>query len=68
MRQLFFLGILFFIVGSLVAAGIFLFGRALYTLYDDWRESRELDELQAEIAARRQQRKAAGEEERGELS
>jgi hypothetical protein len=67
MRQLFLLGILFFIVISLIVAGLYLLARAIYSLYDDWREGHELDELQAEMAARRAERKAAGEEERGEL-
>ena len=68
MRQLFFLAIVFFIVISLAVAGIYLFGRALYTLFADWRLGRELNELQAEMKARLEQRRAAGEEEHGELT
>ncbi len=67
MRQVFLLGILFFIVLSLAAAGIYLFGKALYTVYADWRLGKELDELQAEMRARRQRFQAEGREDPGEL-
>jgi hypothetical protein len=68
MRQYFYLGTLFFILFAFLAAGIYLFGRAIYTVYADWRLGKELDELQAEMRHRRRQRAAAGEEETGELS
>lgn len=67
MRQVFLLGILFFIVLSLAAAGIYLFGKALYTVYADWRLGKVLDELQAEMRARRQRFQAEGREDPGEL-
>jgi hypothetical protein len=68
MRKYFYLGVLFFILFALLAAGLYLFGRAIYTLYADWRLGKELDELQAEMRQRRQQRAAGGDEETSELT
>jgi flagellar biogenesis protein FliO len=67
MRKYFFLSVMFFIVIAFVVAGAYLFGRALYTVYSDWRLNKELDELQREMATRRAQRKAEGRDEEGEL-
>lgn len=61
MRKYFYLGVLFFILIAFVVAGVYLFGRALYTVYADWRLGKELDELQAEMRQRRQRRQAEGE-------
>jgi hypothetical protein len=60
MRKYFYLGVIFFVLIALVAAGVYLFGRALYTVYADWRLGKELDELQAEVRERRQRRDAEG--------
>ncbi len=68
MRQIFYLGVLFFIILSVVGAGIFLFGRALYTVYSDWRLGKELDELKVEMRQRHARREAAGEPDTGEIS
>ncbi len=68
MRQFFFIAILFFVLFSLGGAGIYLLGKALYTVYSDWRLGKELDELQAEMRDRRQRRQAEGEEGPSELA
>lgn len=59
MRQLFF----YVLAGSLVAAvaawALYMLGRAITELFGDWKLGRELDQLEAESAARRKQRQEA---------
>ena len=62
MRQYFFYGIGALVL--LVFVGWFLYavGKALYTLFDDWRLGKELDELEAQVGSRREQRQLDNQE------
>lgn len=58
--------IFFYVGGGLLAAGLagwalYMIGEALAQVFRDWRLGRELDQLQAESASRREQRRLANE-------
>ena len=54
MKQLFFFAMLLVLPATILIALLYSFGKYLFTLYEDRRELKELDAIQAETAARRE--------------
>jgi hypothetical protein len=54
MKQLFFFTMLLVLPATILVALLYSFGKYLFTLYEDRRELKELDAIQAETAARRE--------------
>ena len=64
MKQVFFFFLAVALPILVLGGGLFyLVWHSAYRLYDDWRLNKELDEIRAESAARRQQKKADQEED-----
>lgn len=57
MKQWFMLGVLMIVPIGILAALLYSLGQYLVTLVSDWRTNRELDELEKEGEARREQRR-----------
>jgi hypothetical protein len=62
MRQLFFYVMGGLVVVSLASWALYMLGRAIAQVFGDWRLGRELDELEAQGALRRQQRQHSQEQ------
>jgi hypothetical protein len=54
MKQLFFFAMVLVLPATIVIALLYSFAKYLYTLYDERKELKELDAIQAESAARRE--------------
>jgi hypothetical protein len=54
MKQLFFFAMLLVLPATILVALLYSFGKYLFTLYEEHRELKELDAIQAESAARRE--------------
>lgn len=62
MKEYFYYAIALTVPLALLAWFLYAVGRALYTLFDDWRLGRELDEIQAQSASRREQKRRENEQ------
>jgi hypothetical protein len=57
MKQFFFYGVAIVIPLTIVAWFVYAVGRSLWTVFEDWRLGRELNQIEAESASRRQRRR-----------